>query len=276
MSGATPDGTRLPDSTVGRLAVGYLGGVCAARLFGLVGPADVGPFALVLSVVAMPVLWWTGTKLAVRPRAPDRRRTRLALAVAAGVVADELVYLALRQAGVGYWDPRSLAGSVVLAAAVTAVVVGFAAAGDGQGVAPTPGRWLSLASGAAVALSFVGYRASQLYLRARGVPNEERSMVLAGYEIHHVSTGSVLLVLGAVALASPGPGRRWHRVAAVAVAVGCGFVADEYPYVFYPEMTDALYFGAVSTAGGAVATVTVIGMVAYHTHNRQERDSDGY
>jgi hypothetical protein len=266
---------RLPDSPAAVIAVGYLVGVIAARLIGLVGPVPVGPFAVTLSAAALPVLFWTATKLAVRPRAPGRDRTRLALAVAAGVVGDELVYLALRQAGVGYWDPLSLAGTVAMTVGALGLVAALSAVADGDAddeQPPTPDRWLPVASGAAVALSFVGYRASQHYLKSRGVPNEERSMVLWGYEIHHVSTGSVLLVLGAVALASPGLRRRWHRLAALAAAVGCGFVADEVPYVFYPTMTDALYFGLPSTVGAAVVTGALVAAIAYHTHHQEARN----
>jgi hypothetical protein len=97
-------------------------------------------------------------------------------------------------------------------------------------------------------------------------------MVLWGYEIHHVSTGSVLLVLAAVALASPGLRRRAHRVAALAAAVGCGFVADEYPYVFYPVMTDDLYFGPPSAVGAAVVTVAIVAAIAYHTRRQEARN----
>jgi hypothetical protein len=266
--------TRLPDSPAGVVAVGYLAGVLAARLVGLAGPIPVGPFAVTLSAAALPVLFWTTTKLAVRPRAQSQR-TRLALAVAAGVVGDELVYLALRQAGVGYWGPLSLAGTVVMAGGALGIVAVIAVWGpDGEGPS-MPDRWLPVAAGAAVALSFVGYRASQLYLKAQGVPNDDRSLVVASYEVHHVSTGSVLLVLAAVALTSPRLRRRWHRVAALAAAVGCGFVADEVPYVFYPTMTDDLYFGTVSTVGAALLTLALLGAIAYHAREREAR-SDGH
>jgi len=261
-TGTDPVLAWLPASTPGRLAAGYLAGVALARLANLVLPLGVGAFAFTLSVVAFPVLWWTAAKFAVDPEA-GAERVRLALAVAAGVAGDELLYLAVRASGVDYWSVPSVASSAVLAGSVLALVVAVDRRA-GEGSPPAPGRRFVAFLGGIVGLSLVGYRVSQTYFRLRGVPNEERSLVLYGHEIHHASTGTLLLVVGALVLASRGLDRRVHRLAAVAAAVGLGFVADEYTYLFYRVMTDARYFGDVSLAGGIAATATVIVMLAHH------------
>lgn len=252
----------LPAPGPARLAVGYLAGVCLARASGLVLPLEVGSFALTLSVCAFPVLWWASAKLAVNPRGAGER-LRVALAVAAGVAGDELLYLAVRAGGVTYWSAASLAASgVLVVAAVTAVTLVDRTGDDDPPTAPDR-RFAGLLAGV-VALSLVGYRVSQTYFRLAGVPNEQRSLLVFGHEIHHASTGSLLLVVGALVLASRGIGYRTHRLAAVATAVGCGFVADQYPYLFYAVMTDSRYFGDVSSVGAVLATGSVIGFLLYH------------
>jgi hypothetical protein len=252
----------IPASTAGQIAVGYVAGTLLARLLGFALPLRVGSFAFTLSILAFPVAFWTGARAALRPRAVDAR-TRVALAGAVGVVGDELVYLGARAEGVGYWAPLSIAGSVTVGIAALALVGVLASRSDEELPSP-PGRWLTALSALAVAASYVGYRVSQIYLRRAGVPNDERSLVLAGYEAHHASTGSLLLVAGAVALTVPGLDRRTHRVAALVFAVGAGFVADEYLYLFYPVMTDELYFGVPSVVGGLAATGTVILFLVYN------------
>lgn len=264
----------LPASTAGRLAVGYLAGVLLARVAGLVLPLDLGPFAVTLSLVAFPVLFWTGAKLAMRPRAPGTTRTRLALAVAAGVVGDELVFLAIRVDGVEYWSPTSLAGSAAIATLALGVVAGLSLAGD-EDRPDVPGRRLAALSSLAVAAGYVGYRVSQVYLRRAGVPNEDRSLILAGHEIHHATTGSLLLVVAALALASRRLGTRAHRAAALGFAVGAGFVADEYPYLFYPVMTDELYFEPLSMVGGFVTTGTIIVFLLFNYRISRQEDMTG-
>lgn len=261
MSGDSAPGW-VPTSATGQLVVGYVAGALLARLLGVVLPLRVGPFAFTLSILAFPVVFWTGARFAVRPRAVDAR-TRVALAVAAGIVGDELVYIATRAEGVGYWAPLSVSGSAAVGVAALAFAGALASRSEGELPSP-PGRWLTALSALAVAASYVGYRVSQVYLRRAGVPNDERSLVLAGYEVHHATTGSLLLVVGAVALAAPGLDRRIHRGAALLFAVGAGFVADEYLYLFYPVMTDELYFRVPSVVGGLAATGTVILFLVYN------------
>jgi hypothetical protein len=252
----------LPPPGPTRLVVGYLAGVCLARASGLVLPLEVGSFALTLSVCAFPVLWWATAKLAVNPRGAGER-LRVALAVAAGVAGDELLYLAVRASGVTYWSTASLAASgVLVVVAVTAVTLVDRTGDDDSPTAPDR-RFAGLLAGV-VALSLVGYRVSQTYFRLAGVPNEQRSLLVFGHEIHHASTGTLLLVVGALVLASRGIGHRTHRLAAVAAAVGCGFVADQYPYLFYAVMTDSRYFGDVSAVGAVLATGSVIWFLLYH------------
>lgn len=250
----------MSDPRPARLAVGYACGVVLARLASVVLPVGLGPLVLPLSALALPVLFVAVPRLAVRP-GPDRRRVAAAAAVAAGVVGDELVFVALRADGVGYWSPASVGGSLALAAGLGLGLVALSRLGTDRRPSAPSARFAA-GLGAVVAACFVGFRASQEYLRAAGVPNAERSLVLAGHEIHHATTGSVVLVAGALLVAASA-GRRAHRVGALVAAVGCGFVADQYPYVFLRAATDAAYFGGLSYAGGLAATGTVITVLCH-------------
>ena len=254
-----------------RLAVGYLVGVALARLAAVVLPVSVGPLVLPLSALALPVLFVVVPDLAVRPRGDRRALAADDAAVAAGVVGDELVFVALRADGVGYWSPASVAGSLALAAGVGLVLVGLSRLAPARRPAAPSARFAA-GLAAVVAACFVGFRASQEYFRAAGVPNAERSLVLAGHEIHHATTGSVVLVAG-VLLVAVAAGRRVHRLGALVAAVGCGFVADQYPYVFLRAATDAAYFGGLSYAGGLAATGTVITVLCHAALVRRDGGS---
>jgi hypothetical protein len=261
----------MSDPRPARLAVGYACGVVLARLASVVLPVGFGPLVLPLSALALPVLFVAVPGLAVRPGTDRRRVTADAAAVAAGVVADELVFVALRADGVGYWSPASVAGSLALAAGVGLGLVALSRLGTDRRPSAPSARFAA-GLGAVVAACFVGFRASQEYFRAAGVPNAERSLVLAGHEIHHATTGSVVLVAGALLVAASA-GRRAHRVGALVAAVGCGFVADQYPYVFLRAATDAAYFGGLSYAGGLAATGTVITVLCHGALVTRDGDS---
>ena len=243
-------------SVAGPLVVGYLFGVLAARATGLLVPVTVGPFELTLSAVAFPVLFWLGAVATVRPEAMDAPRRAL-LAVAAGVVGDELVHVGLRGEGVEYWSALSLAGSLTIGVVALAVVaVGLVWRRERQ--PSVSRRRVAAVSSAVVACSYLGFRASQILLARSGVPNDQRSLVLLGFEVHHATSGSLLVVFGALLLGVGGRTRRTHQVVAAGFALGCGFVADELPYLFYPVMTDGLYFGPAAVVGGALSSVAVI------------------
>jgi hypothetical protein len=243
-----------------RFLGGYLAGVFLTRIVWVALPLDVGPFAFTLSVLAFPVLFWTATERIANPHGFDER-SHLAFAVAAGVVGDEAMYLALRAEGLTYWSQGSLLGSAVSIVAVGALA---AVAYWSDGLVEAVSRRATTAVAGVVALSFVGFRASQEYLRASGVPNEERSFVLYGHELHHASTGTVMLLTGVGLLAVRGVDRRIRLLGTALLAVGLGFVADQYTYMFFATLDDAAYFTLASYLGGALATGSLILLVFYH------------
>jgi hypothetical protein len=80
---------------------------------------------------------------------------------------------------------------------------------------------------------------------------------VAGYNIHHLFTGLVLVSLGAVPLAvleGRNPVRSWARVV---MGIGLGMALDEWVYLIATDGTNASYLLPVSFWGGVV----VLGLV---------------
>ena len=104
---------------------------------------------------------------------------------------------------------------------------------------------------AAMGLTFAVMRA---YLHAS--PNTD--LTIAGYNIHHLFTGLVVLTLGGIpAVLLP----RRHRFAPMAVAVfgvGLALALDEWLYLIVTDGTNASYLLPVSFWGGLAAVVVAI------------------
>jgi hypothetical protein len=104
---------------------------------------------------------------------------------------------------------------------------------------------------AAMGLTFAVMRA---YLHVS--PNTD--LTIAGYDIHHLFTGLVLVALGGIpAVLLP----RRHRLAPLAVAafgVGLALALDEWLYLIVTDGTNASYLLPVSFWGGLAAIVLAI------------------
>lgn len=101
-------------------------------------------------------------------------------------------------------------------------------------------------------LTIAYFQVSQRILLARGVPNEARSLFVAGLEVHHLTWG--ILLVAAAALHGP---RLWCRGAGhwsmlAVTGFGLGLVFDEWFYCTLRTPTDEAYFH-LSTLVSAVA-----------------------
>ena len=88
-------------------------------------------------------------------------------------------------------------------------------------------------------------------------PNTDLNV--AGYNVHHLFTGLVLLTLGSIpAVLLP----RTHRASLPALAVfgvGLSLALDEWLYLIVTDGTNAAYITPVSFWGGLVAVTLAIG-----------------
>ena len=107
------------------------------------------------------------------------------------------------------------------------------------------------------------FQFSNRVLRARGVPNEERSVMWANVEMHHINWGIVLVVAIAMlwVLFSRG---KWSRILGVLLlGVGLGFIWDEWIYYALAKVTDDVYFSGITYASAIAGTVAslIIGIL---------------
>ena len=111
---------------------------------------------------------------------------------------------------------------------------------------------------AALVLPFVLLRAA-LYVS----PNADFDV--AGYNIHHLFTGLLLVVAGGLPLALFHGPSRWLDLAAVTFGVGLSLALDEWVYLIATDGSNASYLLPVSFWGGVVMiglAVAYVGLLA--------------
>ncbi len=87
-------------------------------------------------------------------------------------------------------------------------------------------------------------------------PNTD--LVVAGYGIHHLFTGLLLLAPAGIAAVVLPPAHRLTRVAVVLFGVGLALALDEWLYLIVTDGTNASYLLPVSFWGGVVAVSTAV------------------
>ena len=102
-----------------------------------------------------------------------------------------------------------------------------------------------------MAVTFAGMRA---YLHMS--PNTD--LDIAGYNIHHLFTGLILLTLGGVAAVVLPAAHRHARNALVIFGIGLALALDEWLYLIVTDGTNASYLLPVSFWGGLGAVVLAI------------------
>jgi hypothetical protein len=85
---------------------------------------------------------------------------------------------------------------------------------------------------------------------------------VAGYNIHHLFTGLLLIVVGGIPLALF-PGRsRGLDLAALTFGIGLSLALDEWVYLIVTDGTNASYLLPVSFHGGIIAVGLAVAYVA--------------
>ncbi len=221
-------------------------------------PVAAGPFSLLpghLAVALLPVLagWamW-------RPR----RALWGFSGVVVGVWAADFVRMIQQGDSRAPGPPGTEATAALLAAGAAAALAGAMLLARRRS-APSPtarSRWAAPIAVASLIATVLLLRAHYAYMIHTGVPNHERSTMLAGREIHHIATGSVgcyLLLL----LAMVRPGMRMPKTAAAVAGVLAGAVGDEVLYYGLAHVTDAAYGQGISIAGAVGVGVLYCGMI---------------
>jgi hypothetical protein len=82
---------------------------------------------------------------------------------------------------------------------------------------------------------------------------------LAGYNIHHLFTGLILLTIGGIPAVVLPPAHRLARGAVALFGVGLALALDEWLYLIVTDGTNASYVLPVSFWGGAIAIALAVG-----------------
>jgi hypothetical protein len=104
---------------------------------------------------------------------------------------------------------------------------------------------------AAMTVTFAVMRA---YLHAS--PNTDLN--IAGYNIHHLYTGLVLLTIGAIPAVILPHHHRWASPAVALFGVGLALALDEWLYLIVTDGTNASYILPVSFWGGFAAVALAV------------------
>ncbi len=98
-----------------------------------------------------------------------------------------------------------------------------------------------------------------LRLWLHNFPNTDLNV--GAYNIHHLFTGVLLIVLGGVPLALWQGRSRWLDAAALLFGIGLSLALDEWVYLIATDGTNAAYLLPISFWGGAVMTGLACGYV---------------
>jgi hypothetical protein len=99
-------------------------------------------------------------------------------------------------------------------------------------------------------------RLSHVWLVAEHVPDEQRSIMIAGYQVHHIVVGTAICLACAV-WATRERSERHPALVSIVSALGVALVLDEAFYMLFTRVSDQDYMSAVSLLGIPVLYATV-------------------
>jgi hypothetical protein len=109
-----------------------------------------------------------------------------------------------------------------------------------------PGWW-----SVAAVLLILAFRVLNIITR-HSIPNEERSLMIAGTEVHHLITGFFFASLILAVLSSPHISERIRPLFGGFLVLCLAMIADQITYVMIYPLTDEAFFGITSTAGAII------------------------
>ena len=102
---------------------------------------------------------------------------------------------------------------------------------------------------------------------------------VAGYNIHHLYTGLLLLTVGGLPLILFSGNNRWLDTAALAFGAGLSMALDEWVYLIATDGSDTSYLSPVSLWGGVVMVsltlayaLAIIIIAIRYAHCKQTQD----
>ncbi len=242
--------------------VPILAGICLSRIIQpLFFPLDIGTFSIdfghvsILAATIYATLLYGGV---------ESRFFWMSLSSS----FDQLVYLAVKaNQTADFFSAGSVTGSlafVALSVFVSRWYKPFSAALGTTEVSKRNSMRNVAWFGLVLVLAIGGFRLAQAIALHTGIPNEDRSLMFHGYEIHHINTGLVLIYVAACCLYCDIGGRRTRGVIFGLLAAGIALVNDQVAYYALKNVSDAAYNGVESLVGAvAVSSVQLLLLVSY-------------
>jgi hypothetical protein len=225
-------------------------------------PVHTGPFAILpghLALTLWPVIMIAGIV----------RRSHAWIAPSGfltGVISSSLLQMTLIADGMSHSVPffvmarRAMLGFLPALALGTMAFVSLHHNRKQKAAVPSKGNSITAIS--ALILTVFSLRGFHYILLAYAVSNSERSLMLAGVEIHHIVTGMIAsYCLWLIA-------QRYPRVMtanlyALFIGITLGLVADQVLYFALSEVTDAAYAGKASTLGAVFFPILYAAWLRY-------------
>lgn len=228
----------------------------------LLFPLEIGIFAINLGNIGFFLLILCGTLLIAGIK------TRWIWACMA-VAFDQMIYLICKSnPSFGFFSIQSILGSIVFLVISILFIMFF----DVQSRARIYGNLKSKFFFVFLIAIVIGiFRISQLWLYKMGVSNEHRSIILLGFEIHHINFGLIMVWISAHIIYFFPLSEKLKRISTILLAVGIAFISDQISYYALKEITDVSYNQFPSFIG-AVSVLILVAILLFMLPLRTNKD----
>lgn len=127
-----------------------------------------------------------------------------------------------------------------------------------------PGLW-----SVAAVLLILAFRLLNIITR-HSIPNEERSLMIAGTEVHHLITGFFFAAMILAVLCSPHISKRIRSLLGGFLVLYLAMIADQLTYVTIYPLTDQAFFGITSTAGAIIGGAWLLFRINFKKAARED------
>jgi len=235
-------------------------GVITTRFLSIIFPVTLGDFEIHISFFAMIVLCWSTITLIFPMQTTPHIRTIATTFISIGSILDETFWMIVRNPPlvpgspdqVGYWSLESMIFTIFSFTILILLI--WLATSKWREYKPIPQLtwWEILIFILILYAGLIAFQMSQASIRFE-VPNAERSLMILGYEIHHIVQGQFILMIAIILMLTASGRPLPRRISFILATLGCLFVADQILYYQFDSVTDERYFGTVTRISGAFA-----------------------
>lgn len=240
--------------------LGTIGGLVFSRLLEpFFFPWNLGSFSIHLGHIAAVGIVVSATYL-------YRRRIPTSLWFSLAIFFDQMAFLiAAREIEFGFFSPASWAASAALIL-LNISVYKILSRTKGMSAPDEPAFGLGQCAKTIISIVLVvaGFRVFQFLMLQADMPNEARSIVIGGLEIHHINLGVMLVWTAAMLTAFAGRTRKTRLITGIILTIGIGMMVDQLTYYALRSVSDKAYLELASTVG-AVGGLVLVSIALIHS-----------